>query len=305
MNCDGTPGPDGFSGHLFQFFWETIAADVVKSIHHFFLNDMLQNNVNSNLLILIPKTPGAYRVDMFRPIALANFQFKIITKFLADRLAIVTSKLYLRNNGVIAGVASPTVPSIPLIGIFLINVLQQFGFNDQFCKWINEILHSAKLSILVNSKVVGYFNCTRGVRQGDPLSPLLVCIAEEVLGRSITKAAMDGQLCLMILCRGTTIPTHVLYVDDIMIFCKGTKRKIRSVLRIFNSYGAASRQVINNAKSKFYAGAISNSRLVNIAPQLGFNMGSLPFTYLGCPIFVGKPLKQYIFKLWRIGLKRN
>ncbi|PNY15138.1 ribonuclease H [Trifolium pratense] len=239
MNCDGTPGPDGFSGHLFQFFWETIAADVVKSIHHFFLNDMLQNNVNSNLLILIPKTPGAYRVDMFRPIALANFQFKIITKFLAD------------------------------------------------------------------SKVVGYFNCTRGVRQGDPLSPLLVCIAEEVLGRSITKAAMDGQLCLMILCRGTTIPTHVLYVDDIMIFCKGTKRKIRSVLRIFNSYGAASRQVINNAKSKFYAGAISNSRLVNIAPQLGFNMGSLPFTYLGCPIFVGKPLKQYIFKLWRIGLKRN
>jgi hypothetical protein len=68
---------------------------------------------------------------------------------------------------------------------FLITVLNQFGFGDLFCDWISAILHSAHLSILVTGNAVGYFPCTRGVSQGDPLSPLLFCLAEEVLSRGL------------------------------------------------------------------------------------------------------------------------
>jgi hypothetical protein len=172
---------------------------------------------------------------------------------------------------------------------FLLAVLKQFGFGETFCTWIEAILHSAKLSVLVNGKLAGFFPCTRGVRQGDPLSPLLFCIAEDVLSRSISKASTEGKLTPMSLCRNVQVPTHVLYADDIMVFCKGSKRNIRNLMHIFHLYGEVSGQVINKQKSKFYSGAISNSRLLSITNLLGFGSGSIPFNYLGCPIFVGKP----------------
>jgi hypothetical protein len=57
---------------------------------------------------------------------------------------------------------------------------------------------------------------------------------------------------------------------------------------MFRLYGEVSGQVINKQKSRFYSGAISNSRLLSITNLLGFGSGSIPFNFLGCPIFVGK-----------------
>jgi hypothetical protein len=136
---------------------------------------------------------------------------------------------------------------------------------------------------------VGIFSCVRGVRQGDPLSPLLFCIAEEVLSRAISLAATLGRISPMNYCRGLSIPTHILYADVIMIFCKATKVNIRRILEIFNTYGEASGQLVNQNKSKYYAGAVSPTRLNVITTMLGFSMGSVPFMYLGCSIFEGKP----------------
>jgi hypothetical protein len=101
---------------------------------------------------------------------------------------------------------------------------------------------------------VGFFSCVRGVRQGDPLSPLLFCIAEEVLSRAIFLAATLGRISPMNYCRGLSIPTHILYADDIMIFCKATKVNVRRILDIFSKYGEASGQLVNRNKSKYYAG---------------------------------------------------
>ncbi|PNX85730.1 ribonuclease H, partial [Trifolium pratense] len=275
MNGDGAPGPDGFGGHFFQCYWHIVAVDVINSVQHFFINGKLLNNLNSNLLIIIPKTPGADRIENFRPIALANFQFKIITKLLADRLAIIASKIippqqrgFIPNRSIadcVIVVASEAINVLSkrsfagnlalkidikkafdtLDWSFLLQVLHQFGFHDNFCGWIKEIPHSARLSILINGKSVGYLlrnmasieNCARGVRQGDPLSPLLFCLVEEMVSRCLSNAQTNGSLQPMLLCRGVAVPSHVLYADDIMVFCKGT----------------------------------------------------IPFTYLGCPMFVGKP----------------
>ncbi|MCH99215.1 RNA-directed DNA polymerase (Reverse transcriptase), partial [Trifolium medium] len=154
-----------------------------------------------------------------------------------------------------------------------------------FCSWVEEILHSARLSVLVKGKAVGFFGCVRGVRQGDPLSPLLFCIAEEVLSRTITLACDMGTLRPMSYCRGVQLPTHVLYANDVMIFCKATKSNIRCLLNIFQQYGEASGQLINKMKSKFYSGNVSASRLGSLSALLGFSRGTIPFSYLGCPIF--------------------
>jgi len=65
------------------------------------------------------------------------------------------------------------------------------------------------------------FTCNRGVRQGDPLSPLLFCLAEDVLSRGIRKLVNGGKVNLIKATRNVTIPSHSFYADDIMVYCKG------------------------------------------------------------------------------------
>ena len=81
-------------------------------------------------------------------------------------------------------------------------------------------MHSANFSVVVNGKLHDFFKCKRGVRQGDPLSPLLFCIAEEVLSRGLTKLVDEGKLEQISGARYSLVPSHVLYVDDIMVLCK-------------------------------------------------------------------------------------
>lgn len=262
-------------------------------------------------------------MELFRPIALANFKFKIIIKVLADRLATVARKIISPNqHGFVQGrkisdcicTASEAINllnkksfggNIALkIDIkkafdtidwnFLLKVLHTFGFEPKFTKWIAVILQSAKLSIAVNGNAAGFFSCSRGVRQGDPLSPLLFCLAEEVLSRGITSLVSRGELNLMAGPRGTHVPSHVLYTDDVMIFCKGTQQNLHSLMDLFRRYGEVSGQVINPNKSTFYSGGLSANRQAGIANALGFSVGKLPFTYLGVPLFQGKPRRVHL-----------
>jgi mannosylglycoprotein endo-beta-mannosidase len=249
---------------------------------------------------------------------MANFKFKIISKIIADRLASILPNLISEEQkGFIHGrnikdclcIASEAANLIhnkahggnlilkidvakafdTLEWSFLLKVLKVYGFNEKFCNWILVILKSAFLSISINGKSQGYFNCSRGVRQGDPLSPLLFCLAEEVLSRGITRLVSQGNLQLIKGTRDVCVPSHSFYADDLLIFCKGYLSGLRALKELFETYALASGQVINNLKSTIIAGAISPSRLDDIVQLLQFNTGSLPFNYLGVPIFKGRP----------------
>lgn len=317
LNGDGAPGPDGFRGHFYQTYWDVVGIDVIHSVQDFFISGQLASNINSNLIVLIPKVAGARVMGDYHPIALDNFQFKIVTKIIADRLASITTRIisveqrgFIRDRNISECVilASEAINLLEkrqyggnvalkvdiakafdtLDWNFLILVLRRFGFHEKFVHWILVILKSARLSVLVNGKAVGFFSCSHGVRQGDPLSPLLFCLAEEVLSRALSIASTFGRLTPMSYCCGVSLPTQILYADDVLIFCTGTKRNLRILLTIFNKYSAVSGQIINVAKSRFFMGAMTGSRTQMIASLLGFNVGTLPFTYLGCPIFRGK-----------------
>jgi hypothetical protein len=160
-------------------------------------------NFNSNTLVLIPKLDNADNVNDYRPIAIANFKFKLISKIIADRLASVMPAITsIQQRGFIKGRSIKDCICLTSEAInvlqkrsfggnlaikvdiakafdtiqwsFLLRVLKAFGFNQKFCQWIHSILQSAKMSIAINGKQHGFFNCSRGVRQGDP-SSLLPC----------------------------------------------------------------------------------------------------------------------------------
>jgi hypothetical protein len=239
LNKDGAPGPAGFGAFFYQTYWDIIHFDVTNVVVQFFTDGWILPNFNSNTLILIPKTANVDSIDQFRPIALANFKFKIVSKVLAARLAqilpTVISKeqrrfIHGRNIKDCIGLASEAINLLhnksfggnlamkidiskafdTLDWSFILKVLKQFGFSNKLCSWIEVILNSANISISINGAQHGYFKCQRGVRQGDPLSLLLFCLAEEVLSRGISKLVSDGKLDLIKGSRSTFIPSHCL-----------------------------------------------------------------------------------------------
>jgi hypothetical protein len=318
LNKDSAPGPDGFGAYFFQHFWDIIHLDVINAVLEFFTSGWILPGFNSNIITLLPKIQNASSIDQYRPIAMANFKFKIISKIIADRLASILPSIiseeqrgfiHERNIKDCLCIASEAINLLQnkafggnlalkidiskafdtLEWSFLLNVLKQFGFNETFCNWILVILKSAYLSISINGKAHGYFNCTRGVRQGDPLSPLLFCLAEDVLSRSISKLVSDGKLDLIKGTRNHLVPSHTFYADDLMIFCKGKLSGLNALKSLFDSYAVESGQIINNSKSTIYSGSITPGRLNLIVQLLNFKIGTVPFNYLGVPIFKGKP----------------
>ncbi|XP_019460143.1 PREDICTED: uncharacterized protein LOC109359903 [Lupinus angustifolius] len=145
----------------------------------------------------------------------------------------------------------------------------------KFTDWIKTILHSAKLSINVNGQSVGFFSCRRGVRQGDPLSPLLFCLAEDVLSRGISKLVLEGQLCPISGPSNLYTPSHVLYDDDILIFYKGIKRNIMALKTLIIDYANASGQHISLSKCRFYSTSASPRKILALSSTLGFSHDSL------------------------------
>jgi hypothetical protein len=326
LNKDGAPGPDGYGAFFYQKYWEIIQEDVVNAVLQFFTTGWILPSFNSNTIILIPKTSNADSMDQFRPIAMANFKFKIISKVLADRLATIMPNLISKEQrGFVAGrnirdCICLTSEAINLLDkksfggnialkidiskafdtldwSFLLKVLKQFGFSTTFCNWIQAILSSAYLSISINGSQHGFFNCKRGVRQGDPLSPLLFCLAEEVFSRGISKLVVDGNMELIKGSRNSLVPSHCLYANDIMVFCSGKLSCIQALKNLFVRYANCSGQIINAAKSTIYSGGISQPRLNNIVNNNGFNVGSFPFNYLGVPIFKGKPKARFFYPI--------
>lgn len=323
MNNEGAPGPNGFGGCFYQAFWDIISQDVCKSVSQFFAQNWLLPNLNSNLVVPIPKVQNADKIEDYRPITLANFQFKIITRVLADKLSHIAPKIISPwQRGFIKGrnikecicIASENANLIDYKAFggnlalkldirkafdtldwnFLISVLDAFGFNNIFCNWTKTVLQLAKLSFLVNGKTEGFFACKRGVRQGDPLSLLLFCMAEDVLSRGISHLVDSGLLHTVSGPKNLKSPSHMLYANDVLVFCKGNKTGLDALMHLFQEYGSASSQYLTPSKCRFYSSSISVVKSSRIANALGFSASSLPFSYLGVSIFKGKPRRSHL-----------
>ena len=74
----------------------------------------------------------------------------------------------------------------------IIQMMKQLGFDDTWCDWIQRILDSGTSSILLNGVPGKHFQCRRGVRQGDPLSPLLFVLATDLLQCIINRGHSEG-----------------------------------------------------------------------------------------------------------------
>ena len=119
---------------------------------------------------------------------------------------------------------------------FLQAVLSKMGFNRTFTRWIMSCVSIVSFEVLVNGGKSDQFKPTRGLRQGDPLLPYLFIIGQEVLSRLIGKefenkniSGVKASIC------APTI-THVMYVDDILLFSKATRSNATAIMNCIQKY---------------------------------------------------------------------
>ena len=174
---------------------------------------------------MIPKVNNPERVSDFRPISLYNVIYKIISKvitnflkplldsiisktqsaFIADRL--ITDNILIAfeslhnmktnctaKKGFMAIKLDMSKAYNRVEWVFLERILLKLGFQESWVALIMECITMMSYSILVNGELKGMINPSRGLRQGDPLSPYLFLFCAEVLNALLCNAATRGDI---------------------------------------------------------------------------------------------------------------
>ena len=169
---------------------------------------------------------------------------------------------------------------------FLLQVLGRMGFGSQWLSWMKWCISTASFLVLINGSPAGFFPSSKGLRQGDPLSPYFFVIGMEALSCLINRAVDGNYLSGSRVAngRGEDLSiSHLLYADDTLIFCEVDVDQLKFLSWILMWFGAMSGLKINLVKSEIIPiGLVTN--LVELALELGCKIGSLPTSYLGLPL---------------------
>ena len=174
---------------------------------------------------------------------------------------------------------------------FLLKVFQKMRFGPKWLGWMWSCISTAKFSVLVNGVSTRLFPSSKGLRQGDYLSPHLFVMGMEVLSVLIRRPVEGGFISGCSIRRGKRQAvniSHLLFADDTIIFCEAKKEHLTHLSWILFWFEVASRLRINLAKSEIILiGEVEE--VDEMAVELGCRVGQLPTVYLGLPL--GAPNK--------------
>lgn len=222
---------------------------VVKA---FFCGKEIPRFVTHTNLVLIPKKEFPRTFSDLRPISLSCFINKIISRNLHERLVMVLPKIIsLNQSGFVKGrsiienvlLAQEIIRDInrrnKLVNvvvkldmskaydrvswIYLTKVLRGFGFSEIIIDMVWRLVSNNWYSILVNGQTYGFFKSSRGLKQGDPLSPTLFIISAEVLSTGLNSLHTDRQFKGYGLPKWSPEINQLSYADDTILFCSGER----------------------------------------------------------------------------------
>ena len=312
MNGDKAPGPDGFSLAFFQACWGILKTDLMQVFHQFHEHGTFEKSINATFIALIPKKPGAMEMKDFRPISLISGVYKIVAKVLANRLKVIVGKVVSApQNAFVQGrqildsvlIANECLDSRLRSGVpgvvckldlekaydhvhwgFLLYMLRRCGFTRRWRRWIFMCISTARFSVLINGTPCGFFASSRGLRQGDPLSPLLFILVMEALSRLLFRAREGGFISGYDIGQTNFLSiSHLLFADDTLILCGADSDQLWHLKGVFVWFQAASGLKINLSKSELVpVGNVPD--VEGLAAVLGCKVAELPIIYLGLPL---------------------
>lgn len=320
MHPTKAPGPDGMPPIFFQKFWPHIGSSVTHAVLNALNTCEFPHDVNHTFITLVPKTKIPQRLKDFRPISLCNVLYKLISKVVANRIksvlpvvisetqsAFVKGRLITDNvliayevlhflrrkrkgkKGFISLKLDMSKAYDRVEWSFLEVVMHKLGFHEKFVQLVMKCVTTPSFSILINGSPTGRIIPSRGLRQGDPISPYLFLLCTEGLICLLNEAERNRQVTGIQVSRGAPRLNHLLFADDSLIFCEANEETTSQLQSLLNIYEDALGQQLNKDKT---AMVFSN----NIRPeqqQALMDLWNAPQVkqyekYLGLPPMIGR-----------------
>jgi hypothetical protein len=140
--------------------------------------------------------------------------------------------------------------------------------------------------VKINGQLGPAFFHQRGLRQGDPLSPLLFNLVADTLQTLLTRKHQTF----------FRMPSlHILalqYADDTLIITEAHPLNLQRITRVLGRYAKMTELVTNPTKSAFTTIHVPQNLILTVEALLGCKAKSLPFRYLGLPLTIRKPTKE-------------
>ena len=314
------PSPNGLPPVFYQKYWHLIGDDVTKAVVTCLNTGKILKAINHTHITLIPKFKNPEDVKEFRSISLCNVIYKLISKVLTNRLksllphivsesqsAFVPGRLITDNilvafetlhhmhhqrtgkTGTMALKLDMSKAYDRVEWQYLKSVMDRMGFHPKWVSLMMECITTVSYSILVNGEPHGFIKPSRGLRQGDPLSPYLFLFCAEGFHSLIQREKLAGKLQGVSISRGGPKITHLFFTDDSLLFCKATTQDVTRIQHILNEYEMASGQQINRLKTTiFFSKSTPQANQDSILSMLGVPAIKQYEKYLGLPSFVGR-----------------
>ncbi|XP_062080849.1 uncharacterized protein LOC133785644 [Humulus lupulus] len=162
-------------------------------------------------------------------------------------------------------------------------MLEALKFPKNFTNLIMECVTTTLFSFSINGAHHGFLQAKRGLRQGDPISPLLFVIGMEYLTRILSKVAKAAEFKFHPRCQSLKL-THLCFADDLLLFCKGDYISAHLLLKGFKLFSNSSGLKANISKFAVYGAGMNSNTIDRLVALSGFQKCSLPFQYLGMKI---------------------
>ena len=317
MNPNSAPGPDGIGGKFFQVCFDIIQEDLMAAVKSFFSGKVLPRYMTHACLVLLPKINHPNKLKDYRPVSLSNFTNKIISKILSTRLASILPNIVSDNQSgfvkgrsisenimlaqeIIHGIKLPKEGKNVVIKLDMVKaydrvswaytciILRKMGFSELFIDRAWRIMSNNWYSVVINGKRHGFFQSTRGLKQGDPLSPGLFIIGAEFLSRKLNHLQANHLYRGFNMERKGPQINHLSFADDIIIFTSTDCTSLQLIMKVIEDYEGVSDQMVNKDKSFFMVTDKTSQEIIeNIKMVTGFTRKNSPINYLGCPLYIG------------------
>lgn len=167
-------------------------------------------------------------------------------------------------------------------GDFVEDVMKGKGFPDLWISWVMSTIRNGRVCINVNGERSSYFITYRGLRQGDPLSPLLFNLAADALGVMLQTAISKGHIKGVLNVPGGV--SHIQYADDTIIMIEASEQYITNLKLILYCFEWLTGLKINYHKSEVFVFGVSQGEKYDMDNMLNCVLVELPMKYLGIPI---------------------